>query len=135
MPFYEFDLTVPNRTPAASPATSAVRLNKGVITGVEVAFPPGCAGLVSFDIWRADFQLWPTNPDSAFKGDGIRITWDEDYVLEDEPATLILRGWAPSARFDHTVTCRIELVSLASAAALRSAPGLLQRIAKFLGAG
>lgn len=109
MPFYEYDLSVAAGTTKAAPAELTAALTKGVVTSVEVVFPPGCAGLVFAVLDRGDVQLWPSNRDGEFKGDGDRIRWVEDYELDDEPLGFNLRAWAPNARFRHTVTFRLEV--------------------------
>lgn len=126
--FYEYDLTIPAGTAYASAARSLVRLNKGVITRVEVMIPRGSAGLSFSVAERGDHQVWPSNPDNFVKGDDVRISWAENYRLDDEPLTFRLRGWSPNARFAHTHTWRFELLDLASADAAAVAPSLIQRL-------
>lgn len=130
--FYEFDLVVPAGTTAGAPAQERAQLNKGHITAVDVMFPSGCAGLVSVVIERGESQVWPTNPDAFFKGDGVVVRWDDDYPLTDHPLELLLKGWGPNARFPHTVTVRFELVPLDEAEAARELPDLVRRMAATL---
>lgn len=127
--FHEFDLLVPAFTAKASSAVETAALTKGHVTAVEIMFPRGCAGQVFVVVERGESQLWPSNPDGAHKGDGVVLRWDEDYPLPDEPLTLTLRGWAPAARFDHTITFRFEMVPLDQAEAARALPGLVRRMA------
>jgi len=131
--FYECPITVPAGATAVDPVRVTARLNKGVVTGVSLWFPPGQAGRAFVAIDRLDVQIWPSNPDVGFAGDGVTIPWDDYYQLTDEPLSFVLRGWAPDARFSHTVTVRFELMSLALAGDGGGPFGLLRGIADFLG--
>mgnify|MGYP001573842207 CR=1 FL=1 len=135
MPFYEFDITSPANTLQADPTEQLVSLNAGVITHVAVQIPRGCVGLVHAQIWRADFQVWPTNPEGDFQGDNVFIEWDEEYVLEDEPLDLRLIIWNLDDSYAHTITFRFALQPLPADAHPQAASGLLVRVARALGIG
>ena len=133
MPFYEFDLDVPAGTLDSAPASAQARLNKGVIAGVTVMIPRGVAGLVSSFVTRGGSQVWPTNPGGRFKGDETYIQWDDEYLLEDEPTTFLLRGYAPDAVYPHKITFRFEWFSLEEWEKRAAGPTLLTRIGRALG--
>jgi len=135
MPFYEFDVTSPANTPQTAPTEVKAPLIKGVITHVHVQIPAGVQGLTGAQIWRANSQLWPTNPPGYIKGDNAIIIWEEDYELEDEPLTLRLLVWNRDDFFPHTITFRFALTPLARAQEIRAGPGLLKRMGKSLGIG
>jgi hypothetical protein len=129
---YSFDLTIPLGTLASAPAKLDAKLQAGVITHVRVIIPEGVAGLASSYVRRGAHQLYPSNPDGAFTGDGFPIEWDEQYELADEPTTLQLFGYSPNARFPHTITWQFEVMDLDQAQAVQATPGLLRRIADVL---
>lgn len=133
MPFYEFDVLVPRRTPATAPAQLRARMTVGLIAEVHVQIPSGVAGQVHTRARRSDVQVMPANPGGTIKGDGIVVSWADRYLLDDEPLELILEAWSPNARFDHTVTWRFQLVPLAELARQEPESPLLRRIAQFLG--
>jgi len=128
MPFYEFDVTSPANTLQAAPTEVLAKLVPGVVTQVEVQIPLGVKGLTGSQVWRGDHQLWPSNPGGYFKGDNVRISWLDQYDLDDEPLTLRLRAWNNDDSFPHTITFRLALLPLAQAAELRAAPGILRRL-------
>ena len=128
MPFYEFDVTSPANTPQAAPTEVLAALVPGVVTQVSVQVPRGVAALTGAQVWRGDFQVWPSNPGGYLKGDNVNISWTEQYYLDDEPLTLRLRVWNNDDSFPHTITFRFALMPLAQAAELRAAPGLLRRL-------
>src|SRR5574341_598866 len=135
MPFYEYDVTSPANTAQAAPTEVAANLNVGIITHVAVQIPGGCVGLVHAQIWRSDYQVWPSNPDGNLKGDDALIEWSEEYFLEDEPLSLRLRVWNDDDSFPHTITFRFSVLPLEHGRSRVAAPGLIGRIAEMLGIG
>ena len=135
MPFYEFDVTAPANTPASAPTQSVVRLQRGVIVQWEVQIPRGVQGLTGAYVRRGDYQIVPANPDGYIKGDDARVSWQDHYLLDDEPLTLRLFVWNVDDAYPHTVTFRINLLPIEQAEASLASPGLLQRIGQYLGLG
>jgi hypothetical protein len=133
---YEFDVTSPANTAASAPTEVLARLNKGLVTQVQVQIPPGAVGLARGQVWRGNSQIWPSNPGGYFKGDDLVLTWDEDYTLADEPLTLRLRVWNIDDTYPHTLTFRFALLGLAEAEERRGIAGLLRRVGEaILGRG
>lgn len=133
---YEFDVTSPANTAASAPTEVLARLNKGLVTQVQVQIPSGCIGLTGAQIWRGNSQIWPSNPGGYFKGDGLVLTWDEDYTLADEPLSLRLCVWNTDDTYAHSVTFRFALLGLAQAEEQRGLAGLLKRLGEaILGKG
>lgn len=112
---YTHTLTVPANTAERSPLEETVKLTHGVITMVEVEFPPGCAGLVFAYILRSLHQVWPTNPDGQFRTDGRAIRWADYYEIFDEPLHLIVGAWSLDDSYAHDVIFRFELTPQAVA--------------------
>jgi hypothetical protein len=133
VPFYEFDVTAPANTPANDPTFVLARLQKGVIVQWEVAIPPGVQGLTGSFVRRAGHQIVPANPEGYLKGDDDRIVWQDNMLLEDEPLVLGLFTWNLDDTYAHTITYRINVISLADAEDSLAAPGLLRRIGSYLG--
>lgn len=108
--FYRYSLTVPANTPATAPVRTTMYLSHGIIHHVEVAFPPGCAGLVHASIWRFEHQAWPTNPDEEFAWDNYTIDIrNEAFGLTKRPYNLSLRAWSNDDTFSHTIVARIGI--------------------------
>ena len=126
--FFEYALTIPANTAAASPTESLVALSAGRLVAVAVQFPRGCVGLVHTVAHRSEHQLWPTNPDGSIVGEGAMISWAEDLVLEDDPYTLRLRGWNLDDSYQHTVTWRFNVLPLAGVLADRERAALETRL-------
>lgn len=131
--FYDQALTIPANRPEATPIEAEVKLTHGVITHVEVEFPPGCHGMVFTYIRRGLHQVWPTNPDSRFASDGRAIVWDDYYELFAEPFTLVIGGCSPGTTYDHEITFRFELTPQEIAEQSQVQHGILWKIASRMG--
>lgn len=108
---YTHTLTVPANTPESAPLEEVVKMTQGVITMVEVEFPPGCAGLVRAFIRRSLHQVWPSNQGGYFRSDGRAIRWNDYYEMLDEPLELTVGGWSEDDFYPHDVLFRFELTS------------------------
>ena len=108
--FYSFDLLIPANTLAAAPVELEVNLTWGVITEVEIRFPPRNVGLAKVKILERRHQLWPTNRDGWFYGNDETIKWDEYHELFEMPAIFTLLGYNDDDTFPHTPIIRFEIL-------------------------
>lgn len=102
-------LTVTAGSTKTSPSSTPIRLIKGVITLIEIAFPPGPANYVSVVIRESNLQIAPANPEAAFRWDDFTHSFSMDYTMIDIPYELKLIGWAPDATYDHEITFRFDV--------------------------
>ncbi len=121
--FYEFAITVPPNIPESAAIRQEVTLTVGAVRKVEVQFPSGCAGLVHARIWRQGVQVWPSNPGGEFASDGYIISFDEKYLLEDEPLGFTLEVWNEDITYEHQVRIRFLLDTLEMFWSERAFPG------------
>jgi hypothetical protein len=133
--FYDFPLSIPANTPSSFPVEDEVKLTYGVITHVEVEFPPGCAGLAYGRILHEGHQVWPTDPASWFRSDGRAIVWNERYELLEVPYTMVIQGYNDDDTFPHELIFRFEVLPPEAVTPPSEAVPLLTRIARFLGVG
>lgn len=108
--FYSFDLPIPANKPKTDPAELEVNLTWGVITRVEIRFPPRCVGLARTKILEHRHQLWPTNVGAWFYGNDETIKWDEYHELYNMPAIFTLLGYNDDDTFPHTPIIRFEIL-------------------------
>jgi len=108
--FYSLELELPANTPEDSPVELIADLTWGVISHVELEFPPGCAGLAKVAILYHRHQLWPTNADKWFYTDGRIIAWDDYFELLEPPFELVLLGYNDDDTFQHTPIIRFEVL-------------------------
>jgi hypothetical protein len=107
--FYEFDLTVPKNTLQTAPVELTVQLAPGVITYGEIQFPRGCIGLVHACIRDRLHQYAPANPAGDIAAENARISWSDEYPIDEQPWELVLCGWNEDDTFSHTLTFRLSL--------------------------
>ena len=108
--FYSFDLEILANTLATAPKELEVNLTWGVITEVEIRFPPRCVGLAKVKILERRHQLWPTNLDEWFYGDDETIKWDEYHELFVMPSIFTLLGYNDDDTYLHTPIIRFEIL-------------------------
>jgi len=108
--YFDYAITVPAGTALTDPLITRLELTYGIITDLDIAFPPGCAALVHVAIYRFNHQLWPSNPEASFAWDNftIRIT-GESYPLTTPPFHLAAHTWSLDNAFDHTITLRVGI--------------------------
>ena len=107
---FEYDCTIPAGTPKNAPYKKKLKLTWGIIHKLEILSGWGCSGLVFCSIWQGEHQVWPTNPDYAFMLTGHLISGKEWFELTEPPWELEFRGWAPNAKYDHTVIVRFYIL-------------------------
>jgi len=103
-------LTVTAGSTIAGPSTDLIRLVKGTLTWIEVAFPPGPAGYVDVVILDRNLQIAPANPEQAFSWDDYTLGFSMNYPIDDPPFVLTLGGWSPDAKYDHDITFRFDVI-------------------------
>jgi len=102
-------LTVTAGSTIASPSTDTLRLIKGTLTWIEVAFPPGPAGYVDVVIMDRNLQIAPANPEQVFSWDDYTFGFSMNYPIDDPPFILTLTGWSPDAKYDHNITFHFDV--------------------------
>jgi len=131
--YYDFAVTVTAGKTKNTPKEQTLKLTKGVIHYVEVNFPAGCRGYAFMTLRHQEHQVWPTNPERAFSGEGYTIPMQEYYKLYSEPYSLKAVAWSPDATYDHTITVRIGILSEEELEPVKETTNLLQKFLKLLG--
>lgn len=106
--FYEFKLTVPRATTPETAVREELQLDKGVVTMVELLFPPGCFELVHLRVERETHVVFPSNADGFIAGDTFPIRWSEELEVLETPFALQAVAWNEDQDFDHAITIRFE---------------------------
>jgi hypothetical protein len=115
MTLYVVELVVPANTPDISPVAQRFTVEKGVITKVQVHFPPGVAGKVYTAAFIGHYQLFPRPFGTWLTGDGETITFEPFYEIETPRATLTIYGKSPGALYSHRIIWRIQVLPKAVA--------------------
>lgn len=107
---YWASITVPKETPAKAPTRELVKVCPGIVKGVWLWFPKGHAGTTKIRILRFEHQVWPTNLDAWYKGDGTVVEFEENYPLKVEPYEFLLEGYNTSLKHPHTAYIRFTIL-------------------------
>ncbi len=107
--FFAWDIEVLAGTTEDDPKTQTLKLTKGVITGLDVVFAPGCHRLVKTRLLIAESQLIPLSRDEWCTGDGEAVKTEPYYEMLDEPLQLKFIGAAPLTAYNHTITVRVRM--------------------------
>jgi len=107
--FYAWDITVTAGTAEVSPKEQILKLTKGVITRIDIKFPPGVHGLVKVRLLRYESQLIPLSGSEWVTGDGEAVTTEGYYEMDETPAQLKFVACSPNATYNHTITVRVSI--------------------------
>jgi len=87
-----------------------MKLTRGVLHKYEVVFPPGCVGLVGVAVYQGVHQVFPTNPNEMFWGDGETLSFREHLPLMTDPYVLTAYLVNIDDTFAHTITFRLGIL-------------------------
>lgn len=116
--FFAWDITIAAGTGEDELKEQILKITKGVITRLDVKFPPGCHGLVKVRLLRSEFQLVPLSRDEWVTGDDETVPSETYYELEETPPELKFIGCSPDTTYPHTVTVRIQVLPKAIASSM-----------------
>lgn len=108
--FYLYAVTVPRSTPASAPVIEELALGPGEIGQVRVGFPWGCAGLVHVQVWRAEHQVWPTDPGASFAWNDYVYEFPEAEPVAGPVESWTIRAWNLDERHDHVVQVALAIL-------------------------
>lgn len=107
--FYEFHLTIQPNT--ADPLQSVpCDLDYGIITHVEMEFPPGCNGLVGVRVREREHQLYPTNDGEFVVSNAYVVAFNDAYKFFSKPYLAFFEGYNSDEVYPHTITLRVVLI-------------------------
>ena len=110
MTLYVVELQVPANTPDIDPIQKEIVLERGVITRIQVHFPPGCAGKVYTAAYEGHVQLFPRPAGSWLAGDGETVTAETFIPVLKDTVKLTIYAKSPGALYPHTITWRINVL-------------------------
>ena len=108
--FYAFRHTVDTTNSLDYPVDFDLKLTAGVIHQVDVLFQDGCGHVVDVQIFKANFQIWPSNRGGTLRGNATVISFREFYELSPGETTLTARINATSAADTKDVIIQIGLL-------------------------
>ncbi len=108
---YQKTVTTPANTLSTNPLISIFPITRGLIYRIRIYAPHGAMGLHYVQIWDGNFQLWPTTPGEAFRGDGYDTEFEDLYLKLVEPYFLKVKTWNLDDTYEHIVWINVGIVS------------------------
>ena len=130
---YVFHLLIGANTGADEPEEQEVDVGVGIIHLVEIEIPRGCNGMVYGAVRQGLHQVWPSNPDGAYRSDGRVYSTREHYPIVRDAPSLTIQGWSPGTTYPHTVQFRFSVLPREVMEPWREQVSLLTKIAKIFG--
>jgi hypothetical protein len=112
---YVVEVTVPANTPESSPVEEELFVDSGVITKIEVLFPPGTAAKVWTRALIGHYQLFPRPFGAWLKGDGEKVEADMYYPVSEGGELLRIQAVSPATLYQHTIIYRFTVLPTAIA--------------------
>jgi len=109
---FVFDISTPVGATASSKKKTVLKVARGTTYKFEVLFPPGPSGLLHLQVCDALHQVWPTNPDANFSGDGETISFEDEFLIDEPPYELQAFTWNEDDTYAHGLTIRIGIKAL-----------------------
>jgi len=126
--FYVRTITVPANTSKSSPYRETLLAVKGVIHRVIIIIPAGHFGLTGLRILHENTPIAPNNPDGWFKGDNVKIDYNEFYELRSFPALLEFEAYNEDDTYDHEFIIGIGILPKSALMPFMAYKGLIHAI-------
>lgn len=108
---YLFDEAIPTNVLPEDPNTYELAVTRGLVYRIEVTFPPGSFGLAGIRVFDGGYQVWPSTPGLWFRGDNVKVDFDEMYLMEEKPFLFHVQAYNRDDTWQHTIFVRIGMVS------------------------
>jgi hypothetical protein len=110
---FSYDVTIPASTSENTPYEYKVRLDTGTLTGFKIRFRAGCHNRVFVAVFDGLNQIIPAHETKALYADNFTFEIPLQYAISYKPYDLIVKGWSPSTRYDHTISIWLDLIESA----------------------
>lgn len=107
---YWGSIALPASTLITAPGRVVVPVCPGIVKRVWLFFPKGHRGQAKVRIKRFEHQVWPSNPDEWYLGDGTIIDIEENYPLNIFPFEFILEGYNTATTKQRTTYVRFNIL-------------------------
>lgn len=108
---YALDFLLAKQATPAIIEHQVLKVTKGLVYKVEFHFPPGCGGLVHMAVFDGGFQVWPSSSGVNFHTDNFAISFEDIYMKLAAPFQFDFYGYNEDETYEHTIHCRIAMVS------------------------
>ena len=130
---FRYSISTDANTAATAKKKTILKVAYGIVTQIDIQFPPGPQGFLHLQINDALHQVWPINPDGDFASDFVNISFREFIPVLTEPLEFQALTWNTDDTYAHLLIIRIGILPVNVAA-----PWLMsfdERIKSALGGG
>lgn len=103
-------ITLPKGKTEATATISRFKFNKGVVSRVWIAFPPGCAGLVKLKCSHEGHPFLPVEEDAYIRGDSYTFDIPLMYEIKDNNEIVTIKAWNEDDVYDHEIDVMFLIV-------------------------
>ena len=108
---FAYDFTIPASTTATAPYEQRFRLDTGTLSNIKIRFRAGCHNRVYLAIFDELQQIAPAHETQALYADNYTFDIPMSLEMTSKPYDLIVKGWSPSTRYDHTISLWFDVIS------------------------
>ncbi len=101
---YQIYISTPMNTLLSAATKTPLELTRGILRGGWIYFPPGPAGKLHCQLWRADTQIAPANRGASFNLDDAVVPLHIDQPLLEPPFDVWVRTWNTSTQYSHALS-------------------------------
>lgn len=107
---FVLELTIPANTEKDSPIFQKITLAKGIISGIQIYFPYGCAGLAGVQVYYNETQYFPYSRGEWYRGNKQMISDIASLEISEQPLELKIKGYNLDDTYEHTPIVYIDLI-------------------------
>ena len=119
---YSIEIAIPANTPKETPLSSLLPIVGGVVKRVWVRWRWGSANLCGCRVSRWGSQMWPRTLREWFPSSPHDTTFEEAYLVSDEPLEFVIESYNLDDTYPHTVWVAVLVLQ----------PVVSENIARFL---
>ena len=108
--FYSFKHTVTATEIKSAPAEVELQLTAGVIHQVDILFQDGCNHKANVQVFKGNYQIWPSNRGGSMVGNATVISFREFYEMGAGLPVLKAKIWGDGDIADVDVIINIGLL-------------------------
>ena len=113
---FRYNISTPANTAASAKKKTILKVTTGIVTQIDIQFPPGPTGLLHLQINDALHQVWPMNPDGDFASHNVNISFREFIPVLTEPYEFQAHTWNTDDTYAHLLIIRIGILPVNVAA-------------------
>ena len=113
---FRYKISTPANTAESAKQKTTLKVAHGIVTQIDVQFPPGPTGLLHLHINNALHQVWPFNAGEDFASHNVNITFREFIPVLVEPYEFQAFTWNIDDTFAHLLIIRIGILPVNVAA-------------------